>query len=77
MDGGREMVGTISDIKPGHPIWEEIWEKSRPGGISHLNQLFEAKLELVAARAEIERLKESLEATKEPRGWFEQRYGGG
>ena len=34
-------------IKPGHPIWEEVWDKSRPGPnhISHLDQLFQAKLE--------------------------------
>ena len=41
---------TIKDIKPGHPIWDEVWEKSRPGGTNHLEQLFAAKLEVERMR---------------------------
>jgi len=38
----------VKGIKPGHPIWEEVWEKSRPGDgyVSHLDQIFQAKLQL-------------------------------
>ena len=42
----QELKAQLAEIKPGHPIWDEVWAKSRPGGTSHLNQIFEAKLKI-------------------------------
>ena len=52
----QELKSQLAEIKPGHPIWDEVWAKSRPDGTSHLNQLFEAKLKL----AQLERTNAAL-----------------
>ena len=47
----------LSAIKPGHPIWEEVWKRCSPDAddhASHLDQLFESKLQREAMRSALE-----------------------
>jgi hypothetical protein len=66
-EGGAPMSETLSKnervdlsaVRPGHPIWEEVWKRCSPDAddhASHLDQLFEAKLQ---HRALVEALKEA------------------
>ena len=58
----QAIAEKLKQIKPGHPIWDEVWLKSQPdaGRVSHLDQLFIAKLELVAQREQNIRLRLAL-----------------
>jgi hypothetical protein len=55
----------LKDIKPGHPIWEEVWEKSGagPGRVSHLDQLFAAKIRIQELELEVAELRSELAAS--------------
>jgi hypothetical protein len=72
-----QSLDQLADIKPGHPIWDEVWERSRPGGISHLSQLFEAKLQVAALEAQVEALQLVLEAARKIRHWHDDEKIGG
>lgn len=58
-----EKPAELNEIKPGHPIWDEVWERGSPDNpthANHLTQLFEAKLQVAALQQEVERLKAQI-----------------
>jgi hypothetical protein len=57
----EDLRERVKGIVPGHPIWDEVWCKSRPGAghVSHLDQLFIAKLDLARVEQERDQLRAS------------------